>query len=164
LRRVLAYSSVAQAGCLLLGLSLGVAAGVAAALLHLMAHAVMKTALFMSTGASPRAKTLADVAGAARSAPRTMTAFLLAGLSLIGAPLTLCFLSKGRLMEAMLGAGWIWAAAVLALSSLAAVAYVGRMLEAIFFRQPAADAPVAKEAPLGVLVPLWVLAVATVWF
>jgi multicomponent Na+:H+ antiporter subunit D len=165
LRRVLAFSSVAQAGAILLGLSLGTVAGLAAAALHLLMHGLMKPALFLAAGGgAPRARTIADFAGAGRTAPWTMTAFAVAGASLVGAPLTAGFLSKWRLVEASVQAGWWWAAGVLALSSLAALVYVGRMLEAMFFRPPAEGAAAAREAPLGVLVPLWALVIATVWF
>jgi multicomponent Na+:H+ antiporter subunit D len=165
LRRILAFSSVAQAGLLLLGLSLGTAAGLTAALLHLVAHSLLKSSLFMAAaGAAPGAVKLSDFNGAGRRAPWTMTAFAISGLSLIGAPLTMGFLSKWKLVEALLAHGWIWGVAVVAASSLAAVFYVGRMLEAIFFKPTAEGGPVVKEAPMGVRVPLWIMALLTLWF
>jgi multicomponent Na+:H+ antiporter subunit D len=45
-----------------------------------------------------------------------------------------------------------------------ALFYVGRMLEAVFFKAPMAGAMRMKEAPLGALVPLWILAGLTIWF
>ena len=52
---------------------------------------------------------------------------------------------------------------MLAIASLLTLLYVGRMLEAIFFRAAAAGAPRAREAPVGVLAPLWVLAGLNIW-
>ena len=49
-------------------------------------------------------------------------------------------------------------------SSLFGVIYVGRMLEAVFLKPATPSAPRAAEAPFGVLVPLWILAVASIWF
>lgn len=167
LRRMLAFSSVAQVGYMLMGVSLASLAGVSAGLMHLTAHAMMKAALFMALGGlamSIRARTLADFAGAGRDAPWTMAAFAIAAASLMGLPLTFGFLTKFRLIEAVFSAGQIWMVAVIAVSSLLGLLYVGRMLEALFFKAPAPGAARAVEAPLGVLVPLWVLAMVSIWF
>ena len=51
----------------------------------------------------------------------------------------------------------------LGFSSLLAVVYMGRMLEAIFFRAPANPNKRRKEAPLLILIPLWILALANIW-
>lgn len=167
LRRMLAFSSVAQVGYILLGLSIASLGGMSAGLMHLTAHSLMKAALFMALGGVAillRARTLADFAGAGRDAPWTMAAFAIAAASLMGLPLTFGFLTKFRLIEAALSANQIWIVAVIAASSLLALIYVGRMLEALFFRTPAPGAARAAEAPLGVLVPLWILAGVSVWF
>jgi multicomponent Na+:H+ antiporter subunit D len=167
LRRMLAFSSVAQVGLIMLGVAMGGAAGIAAGLMQLTAHALAKAALFMGLGGvelGARRRTLADLAGAGRAAPSTMTAFAVAAFSLLGAPLTLGFLAKYRLAEAALAEGQGWMIAVIAVSSLLSLAYVGRIIETLFFRSAPAGATRAKDAPLGVLVPLWLLAGASVWF
>jgi multicomponent Na+:H+ antiporter subunit D len=167
LRRILAFSSVAQVGYILLGLSIATLGGMSAGLMHLLAHSLMKAALFMALGGvavSLQARTLADFAGTGRDAPWTMAAFAISSASLMGLPLTFGFLTKYRLIEAALSANQIWIVAVIAASSLLALVYVGRMLEALFFKAPAPGAARAVEAPLGVLAPLWILAGASVWF
>ena len=93
-----------------------------------------------------------------------MGAFAVGAASLMGIPLTAGFLSKWRLLEASLAAGQIWMVVVIAASSLLALGYAGRMIEAMFFRTGSPGAERAKEAPLGVLVPLWILAGLCVWF
>jgi multicomponent Na+:H+ antiporter subunit D len=165
-RRILAFSSVAQVGYIMLGLAVGTVLGVSAGLLHLLAHALMKGALFMAVGAAALAvnvRTLSDFAGAGRDAPWTMAAFTMAAASLMGMPLTLGFLSKWRLIEAALAQNQVWIVAVIAVSSLLALVYVSRMFEAVFLRAPAQGAPRVKEAPVGVLVPLLILAGLSVW-
>lgn len=160
-RRILAYSSVAQVGYMLLGLATGTAAGIAAGMFHMANHALMKGALFMAVGAAALNADvwkLSHFQGAGRQAPLTFAGFTIAGLSLIGVPLTAGFLSKWRLLEAVMGVHWWWAAVVIGISSLLAFIYVGRILEAVFFKAPIEDAPVIKEAPVAVLFPLWVLA------
>jgi multicomponent Na+:H+ antiporter subunit D len=167
LRRILAFSSVAQVGYIMLGLAVGTIAGVSAGLLHLLAHSLMKGALFMAVGAAAlavNARTLNDFAGAGRDAPWTMAAFTMAAASLMGMPLTLGFLSKWRLIEAALAQEQVWVVVVIAVSSLLALIYVSRMFEAVFLRTPAQGAPRVREAPIGVLAPLLILAGLCVWF
>lgn len=166
IRRTLAYSSVAQVGYMLLGISLGTAAGVSAGMFHLVNHALMKGALFMAMGGvilTYQGTRIHDFAGLGRSAPWTMTAFAIAALSLIGVPLTAGFQSKFALVSALLDSGWWWAALIVVFSSVLAVIYMGRILEAVFFRAPNNPHKQHKEAPLLILLPLWVLAIANIW-
>ena len=166
-RRMLAYSSVAQVGYMLLGISIGTAAGVSAGLFHLLNHAMIKGALFMAVAGvvlTYQGTTIRDFAGLGRSAPWTTTALAIAGLSLIGVPLTAGFQSKLQLGYALFENGWWWAVAVIVFSSFLAVIYIGRMLEAIFFRAPVNPRKTRKEAPMIMLIPLWVLALANLYF
>jgi len=163
-RRLLAYSSVAQVGYMVLGLSLASVAGLTATLLHMMNHAVMKGALFMALGCVAYrlgGTAVADLRGLGRSMPWTMAAFVAGGLSLIGVPLTVGFISKWYLVLAALEQGrWILVAAIVA-SSLLAVAYIWRIVEAAYFQGPGrAD---VKEAPWSLLVPTWLLVLANFW-
>lgn len=165
-RRTLAYSSVAQVGYMLLGISLATQAGLAAGLFHMFNHALMKGALFMALAGivlTYKGTTLNDMRGLARSAPWTMTAFAIAGVSLIGVPLTAGFQSKFALVTALLESGWWWAAMIVVFTSVLAVIYMGRILEAVFFRAPVNPNKKRKEAPLLILIPLWVLALANIW-
>jgi multicomponent Na+:H+ antiporter subunit D len=166
-RRVLAYSSVAQVGYMLLGISLATAPGVAAGLLHLFNHALMKGALFMAIAGvvlTHQGTNIRDFAGIGRTAPWTMTAFAIAGLSLIGVPLTAGFMSKLQLGYALFAEGWWWAVLLVVFSSFLAVFYVGRILQAAFFQPPVNPRKTHKEAPLLILVPLWILALANLYF
>ncbi len=167
LRRILAFSSVAQVGYMMLAIAVGSAAGISAGLLHLTAHALMKAALFMAIGGvtlSVSGLRLSDFNGAGRTAPWTMTPFAIASFSLLGVPLTLGFLSKWRLIEATLEGDRLWAVAVIAIASVLSLIYVGRMLEALFFQPAQKGEDKIREAPIGALIPLWILAAATIWF
>ncbi|MBB4284425.1 monovalent cation/H+ antiporter subunit D family protein [Roseospira goensis] len=167
LKRLLAYSSLAQIGYMVLGISMVSVTGMTAGLVHMVNHAMMKGALFMALGAvvlrigSPRIERL-DGIGARM--PVTMAAFLIAALSLIGVPGTSGFVSKLYLVRAALeDQHWIMAAAVI-VSSLLAIVYVWRIVEVAYMRSPPADARPVREAPLVMLAPLWVLALANVYF
>ena len=167
LKRALAYSSVAQIGYILLGIAIMNETGLAASIVHLFNHAVMKSALFLALGAvvfRTGSARIDSFKGIGRRMPLTMSAILVAGLSLIGVPLTVGFVSKWYLVEAALDAG-LWPVAVLILlSSLLAVAYVWRIVEAAWFAQPSAALAHVREAPTALLVPTWALTGAAVWF
>lgn len=174
-KRMLAYSSVAQIGYMLLGIStMGVVgasgAGVAAALLHVFNHALMKGALFMALGCvmfrlgSTKCEAFA---GLGRRMPWTTAALVVGGLSLIGVPLTVGFVSKLYLLGAVLQVGWLWAALIIVASSLLAVVYMGRVLEPALLRPAPTEGPFSaevKEAPASMLIPLWVLTIANIVF
>lgn len=166
-RRIIAFSSIAQVGFIFMGFALGTAQGVSAALFYMVAHGLMKATMFMALGAvaiNLGARRLDDLAGIAREAPWTAVAFAVGAASLVGTPLTMGFLAKWQLIEAALSGGKVWIAVVIAAGSVLTLLYVGRMLEAMFFRAPAPGAPRAKEAPIGVLVPLLLLVGLTLWF
>ena len=166
-KRMLAYSSIAQIGYMILGIGIATMGGVAAGLIHLFNHALMKGGLFMALGCvflRTGSMRLESMAGIARTMPWTMAAFVLGGLSLIGVPLTVGFISKLYLIGAAIEAG-LWPFGVLVvLSSLLAVAYIWRVVETAYFREPTPEAARATEAPLSMLLPTWLLIGACVYF
>ena len=98
--------------------------------------------------------------------PWTMAAFTMAGLSIIGVPLTVGFISKWFLVTGALEQGnWLVAFLVL-IASLFAVVYIGRVLEAAYFQKlpEETDASSVKEAPLLMLIPMWLLVIANIYF
>jgi multicomponent Na+:H+ antiporter subunit D len=167
IKRMLAYSSVAQIGYMVLGLSLASASGLTGGLVHLFNHAIMKSGLFLVMAAvmlRMGSTRLEAFAGLGRRMPLTMAAFVVAGLSLIGVPLTVGFVSKWYLVMGALEGG-LWPVAILILlSSLLALIYIWRVVEVAYFRQAPDDAPEIDEAPTSLLMPIWVLVGATVFF
>jgi multicomponent Na+:H+ antiporter subunit D len=167
LKRMLAYSSVGQVGYITLGIALANLSGLTGGLVHLLNHALIKGALFMCIGAvvfRTGKVTIEELGGIGRQMPLTMFAFVIAGLSLIGVPGTAGFVSKWYLIVAALDAGWWWLALLIVASSLISVVYIGRVVEAAWFREPAASLDSATESPPDMLVPIWILTVATVFF
>ncbi len=166
-KRMLAYSSVAQVGYMVLGIGLASAAGVSAAIVHLFNHAMMKGALFLAVGAvfyRMGRVGLRDFAGLGRNMPWTMAALVVGGLSLVGVPATAGFVSKWYLVLATLEQG-LWPLAVLVLAgSILALLYVWRLVESAYFQHPAPDAVMPREAPLSLLLPMWALAGANLYF
>lgn len=165
-RRLLAYSSVAQIGYLVLGLALGSALGLSGTLVHLLNHALVKGALFLAVGAvvyRQGGATMHELTGIARRMPLTAAAIAVGGLGLIGVPLTGGFVSKWYLVAGALEAG-LWPVAVVVLvGSLLAVAYVLRLLQVVYFGEPGTVAPEpAGEAPASFWAPALLLLLGSV--
>ncbi len=167
-KRMLAYSSVAQIGFMILGVSFATTTGVGAAILHLFNHALMKAALFMALGCvfyRLGSVTVTDMRGLGREMPWTMTAFVIGGLSLVGVPLTVGFISKWYLVLGALEQGWWPIAAAVLLASLLTLAYIWRVVDAAWLQAPPAQRQeVVAEAPPGMLLPLWALILANLYF
>ncbi|PHR94345.1 MAG: cation:proton antiporter [Robiginitomaculum sp.] len=170
LRRVLAFSSVAQVGYMLLGIGMATTLGVTAGYLHMINHAIMKGALFLAVGAfwyRFGITQVSDMRGLGKTMPLTMAAFTIAGLSLIGVPGTVGFVSKLALARAAAENGWWWAIGVIVVTSILAIVYIGRLIEQAYFHEPPnqGGGTLAKnEAPLIMLIPLWILAISALVF
>jgi multicomponent Na+:H+ antiporter subunit D len=165
-KRIFAYSSVAQIGYIMLGIGFASVTGLTAALVHLFNHAVMKAVLFLALGAvvyRVGGARLVDLKGLGRCMPLTMAALVAGGLSLIGVPLTAGFISKWYLVLAALESGWWPIAALVLFGSLLAVIYVWRVIEVAYMQSRPDGAAAVAEAPWHLLLPVWVLVAANVW-
>ena len=169
-KRMLAYSSVAQIGYMLLGLSFATVEGVTASLVHVVNHGLMKGALFMAVACvvlRAGSHSIYAFEGLAKRMPLTTWAFILAGLSLIGVPLTVGFVSKWYLLNAAFEAGYWYARFLIVASSLIALVYIGRVVEFMVLREPPTEGKyvIAKrDAPLSMLIPMWILIAANIYF
>ncbi|MFL0802804.1 MAG: monovalent cation/H+ antiporter subunit D family protein [Agarilytica sp.] len=166
-KRLFAFSSVAQIGYMVLGFSLGSQAGLKASLLHVFNHALMKAAIFMAiAGVVYRigASNIEDFKGIGKKMPLTTAAIVVGGLSLIGVPLTVGFVSKWFLIVALMEQG-LWPIVVIVLfGSLLAVLYVWKLVEVAYFHKPNDGDETVNEAPFSILLPTWLLVVANLYF
>ena len=166
LKRMLAYSSIAQIGYMLLGIAFFSQAGLMATMIQLFNHGITKAALFMGVGAfvlRAGGSFYHHLNGLGKSMPWTRAAMVIAGMSLIGVPGTAGFISKWLLVQAALDAGWWPIAILIVASSLLAVIYVWRMIETLYLTETSAELP-ARQAPLSMIVPLWIMALACIYF
>ncbi|HEX5613079.1 MAG TPA: monovalent cation/H+ antiporter subunit D family protein [Burkholderiales bacterium] len=167
LKRMLAYSSVAQVGYIMLGVSLASPSGLTAATTHLFNHGVTKGALFFLVGllalrcGSTR---LSMLSGIASRMPVTALGIVLAGLSLIGVPGTAGFVTKWYLVRGSMERGSWWLAALIVATSLIALGYVWRFVEVAYLREPGPEAPRKGEPPLWMLGPAGLLVAACFYF
>lgn len=167
LKRMLAYSSVAQIGYITFGVSLANQSGLTGGIVHLFNHAIIKGTLFLALGAIVyRTGTvrLADLGGIGRRMPVTCAAFVVAGLGIIGTPGTAGFISKWYLAAGALDKGQWPLVLLLVASSLIAVVYIGRVIEVAYFRPTSPLAAKASDPPLNMLLSIVALAAATLYF
>ena len=165
-KRMLAYSSIAQIGYMLLGISLLTETGLTAAIAHLFNHGITKATLFMGVGIlvlRSGGSFYNRIQGMGKTMPWTSAAIVIGGLSLIGVPGTAGFISKWVLVEATIEKGWWPISVLIVLSSLLAVIYVWRVIEVLYLKAPLAGTDY-KEAPLSMLIPMWILALACIYF
>ena len=166
LKRMLAYSSVGQIGYLLLGASLMNSMGITATLVHMFNHGITKALLFMGAGilALKVGKVSYDnIAGLGKSMPLTAAAMVVGGLSLIGVPGTAGFISKWLLIQAAFVNGWWHIALLIVVSSLLSVVYIWKLIETLYIA-PNNKSGTKTEAPFSMLIPMWVLAFACLFF
>lgn len=141
-RRMLAYSSVAQIGYIVLGMSIGNFYGLLGGVLHIFNHAIMKSCLFSVAG-GVKWKTgeyrIEKFAELSRQMPLTMGAFLLGALSMVGIPPTAGFFSKWYLILGAIEKNmWVYVAVII-LSSLLNAIYFFRVIEQAYMRKAPAS-------------------------
>jgi multicomponent Na+:H+ antiporter subunit D len=166
LKRLFAYSSVAQIGYITLGIGIENQASLTGSVVHLLNHGVTKGAIFLLLGGV--ALRCGDagfdrIAGLGRRMPLTAFGLVVGGLSLIGIPGTAGFISKWYLILGAIDAGHWWLVAVIVGSSLIAVAYVWRLVEAAYLQPPGAASVKAGEAPVTMLACAWVLVAGCIY-
>ena len=151
-KRLIAYSTVAQLGYLFLIFPLLPAPGaLQAGVMQVFAHGLAKAGMFAAAGVMIKATgqdTVAGLAGAVERLPVTFFAFGLAGMTLMGLPPSSGFLAKWQIIDAALAQGhWVIAVVALAGGLLAAV-YVFRVLRQAFLQAPAPDTATAVPRTL----------------
>ena len=143
LKRMFAYSSVAQFGMIVAAIALANETALLGGIVHLIGHGLLKFGLFLGIGLLALgygARELDDLASAARSAPYTAGAVALLGLGLVGIPPSIGFLGKwyigvGAVESSMAGGdpAGIGIAVVIFISTLFTLSYVARVIERFYF-------------------------------
>ncbi len=170
LRRMLAYSTVAQIGYIAMGIALANRMGISGALLHILNEALTKGCLFMVAGAifyRLRLRNVFELRYAFEKIPFTMIAFVVAAFSMIGVPPTCGFFSKLYLLLGALEAKKGIFIGALLISAVLNIVYFFNVIKYAFFgvRAPAysydGGEPVREgpeEVPLSMAIPIWIAA------
>ncbi|QKG91561.1 monovalent cation/H+ antiporter subunit D family protein [Halorubrum salinarum] len=143
LKRMFAYSSVAQFGMIGAAVALANETALLGGIVHLIGHAILKFGLFLGIGLLALGygtRRIEDLASAARAAPYTSGALAVLGLALVGIPPSIGFLGKwyigvGAVDAGLAGGGavGIAVAAAIFVSTLFTLSYVARLLERFYF-------------------------------
>jgi len=151
LKRLLAYSSVAQAGYMLAGVVVSTHLGLQATVFYLAIYVVMNMAAFAVIVAREREVGLGDdissLYGTGADRPLLAWSMTISMLALAGFPATAGFFGKIYLIEAAVNNGYAWLGVVIVLGSAVSLAYYLRVVAAVWMRSPA-DIP--ARAPRGV--------------
>jgi NADH-quinone oxidoreductase subunit N len=154
LKRMLAYSSVAQAGYILAGVAIATQLGARATLLYLIVYLLMNVAAFAVIISRERATPYGDdidsVAGLGSENPLLAWPLTIAMLALAGIPATAGFIGKFFLIDALVKGGYTWLAIVLVVGSVISLAYYLRVIAAVWMR-PAPGPSIAAAAGVPVI-------------
>ncbi len=171
IKRMLAYSSIAHAGYIMVALAAAAAAdrvsiGVAAVLYYLAVYALMKLGAFVVVaqlgGAAERHIEIEDLAGLGTRQPAVAACLSLFLLSLLGLPVTAGFLGKFYIFNAALASHLVWLAVILGINSVIASFYYLRVIVVMYMHEPNQDwAP--SPMPWAVTFVLTAAAVGTLY-
>ncbi|QEC47209.1 NADH-quinone oxidoreductase subunit N [Baekduia soli] len=152
LKRLLAWSSVAQAGYLLAGVLVASQTGVKATVFYLAVYLMMNVAAFAVIIARERETGLGDdisaVAGIGLSRPLLAWPLTLSMLSLAGMPATAGFIGKFALINAASDGGYTWLGIIIVVGSMISLAYYLKVVAAVWMR-PAAGSELATSDAAG---------------
>jgi NADH-quinone oxidoreductase subunit N len=142
-KRLLAYSTISQAGYLLMAVAVAARSTLAARalLFYLAAYAVTNLGAFAVVAALPHAATLASYRGLARRHPGLAAVLVICLLGLVGTPPTAVFVGKLEIFTATIDGGYAWLAALAVANTVASLFYYLRWLAPAFLRQPADTDP-----------------------
>ena len=165
IKRLLAYSSIAHAGYVMVALAAHSQIGVAAAMFYLAAYALMNIGAFaIITHVSRKGEkyvNVDDLAGLAWKQPVTAALFTIFLLSLIGVPLTGGFFGKFYIFKAALDAKLVWLAVLGLLNSAVAAYYYLRIIVVMYMQEPGESTLTLEPLSPGIRTTLWATALGT---
>jgi NADH-quinone oxidoreductase subunit N len=157
LKRLLAYSSVAQAGYMLAGVIVTTRLGIAATVFYLFAYLLMNLAAFAVVVVRERETDLGDdiasLHGLGADRPWLAWPMTVAMLSFAGFPLTAGFFGKITLIQSLVDNGYAWLGVVIVLGSALSLAYYLKVIAAVWMRAPGETAGVGAGANAARLTP-----------
>jgi len=150
-KRMLAYSSIAHAGYILVAFIASTDLGIAAVLFYLAAYALMKVGAFLVIShlgqQGEKRLDIRDYAGLGMRQPVLAACFSLFLLSLLGLPATGGFLGKFFAFQAALDSRVVWLVVIAAINSIIGAYYYLRVIIAMYFWEPSKDYTPTTVAP-----------------
>jgi NADH-quinone oxidoreductase subunit N len=165
-KRMLAYSSIAHAGYLLVAFTATPAVGIPAAMFYTASYAAMNVGAFLVIShfgnQGERYVNLDDYTGLGRRAPALAAILTIFLLSLIGIPITGGFFAKFYVFRAALGSNLIWLTIIGVVNSAIAAYYYLRIIVVMYMREPAEEVPTIR-IPLGLGIALTASLIFTIY-
>jgi NADH-quinone oxidoreductase subunit N len=162
LKRMLAYSSIAHAGYMLMGVVAGTPRGVSAMLIYMLIYAFMQLGAFAVIVLMRRTDVagdeLKDFSGLSFRHPMAAFAMLLFMLSLGGIPPTAGFMGKFWLFGAAIDAGYVWLALVGVLNSAISLYYYVRIVVFMYLKRETIGSEPVMNTPLAIVLGVTVVA------
>lgn len=158
LKRMLAYSTLAQIGFILVAIGWGSPAALAAAIVFTFNHAFVKSSLLMLAGlvasrTTVKSASFGAITGVGRTVPAAGVLFLIGGMALMGLPPTNGFISKLGVLRAGVGTGEWAVLAALGVGSLITMVYVTRAFQRVWWQEQPDDAPPTSPTRDSILAP-----------
>ncbi|MBE0600754.1 MAG: NADH-quinone oxidoreductase subunit M, partial [Firmicutes bacterium] len=166
-KKLIAYSSVANAGYIIIGLAMAGGLSTGGALMHIFAHAIASAAAFLAAAAVVHrtgTTKMNELGGLIHRMPVTYLVYLIAIISMAGIPPMAGFISKWMLFQSMMSKGMVFIATAAFFGSIGSFLYVFRPLSAVFLGQLSAKHQDVKEAPALMMLPMVLLSLASVVF
>ncbi|MFP4344562.1 MAG: NADH-quinone oxidoreductase subunit N [Anaerolineales bacterium] len=161
-KRLLAHSSVAQVGYILIGIAVGTPRGITAALLHLSAYTVTHLGAFTVVtvlACNLDTHVVDDFEGLHQRSPGLAFAMLIFLLSLVGIPATVGFMGKLWLFSSAMESGQGWLAVLGVVNSVISLGYYWRVIRAMYLRAPTQEEGIAVLPAFRVALTLTLTAV-----
>ncbi len=166
-KRILAYSTIAQVGYIVLGLSLNSTLGVAGGLLQLVNHAIFKSLLFFVVGGiiyRTGTKNLSELGGLIKKMPVSFISMLLGIIALAGIPPLNGFAPKWMIYQALIQKKSVLLLTIALIGGTGSFLYVYRLIHSIFLGTLPEKYDNVKEVPLLMQIPMIFLALLTIIF
>ena len=166
IKRMLAYSSIAQVGYMLIGLASGTIWGMQGLFLHIFNHSLMKGLAFLSSGSivhNSNTRNLDELKGIGRVMPLTTAGLFVALMGLGGIPTTCGFISKYMLFGSAIEAGMSWLTIAGVLNSAFSMAYYLRVIKTLI-GEPVESVKELKEVPTLMVAVTSIMALLVILF
>ncbi len=148
LKQLLAYSTIAQVGYILIGIGAFSFGGLEGAVLHIVNHALVKASLFLTAGIfihKLEIKEIAELKGVGYKLPAASFLFTVGSIAIIGLPPFNCFISKWLIANAALEQNFLLPAGSILLGSILALVYYLRVITIMYTKEETEDYQVVKK-------------------
>jgi len=165
LKRLFAYSTIANTGYVLVGVAIGTPRALAGSLFHILNHAVVVALLFFCVGAfsrQVRTRSLREIAGIRCTMPWTSFLFIIGVLSLATFPFLNIFWSELMIIAAGWEAGLYWLSSLMIVNLIFSAAYSLRIVQAVAVKRTTYISRRAREASPVMIAPMLLLAITVI--